>query len=47
MGYAQKGDRVVRLLSRLVGKSFSSSCLEDIPVVLNVEHMERVECNMF
>jgi len=38
MGYALKGDRVVRLLV---------SHLEDIPVVLNVEHMEKAECKMF
>jgi hypothetical protein len=29
------------------GSLFSSSCVEDSPVVLNVDHMERAECKMF
>jgi hypothetical protein len=47
MGYAWKGDRAVRLLARSGEKSFSSSCLEDNHVVLDVEHMTRAECKMF
>jgi hypothetical protein len=47
MGHAYKGDRVVGLLKRSVGKSFRFSCLEDVPFVLNVVHMERAKCKVF
>jgi hypothetical protein len=46
MGYVRKGNRVVRLLARSVGKLVSFSCLEDVPFVLYVEHTEKAECKM-